>query len=204
MCEADGRSKSHALVPEVVAAQVQALGGRWWPVAVPDGDAGAYARCFDEALQRLHAAGCTHIVFGDIDLQAHRDWIEPRCVAAWLVPVFPLWGEARRALAREVLSRGIRARVVCVDSNRLDESFCGRDYDAALLADLPDGVCPCGEDGEFHTVVYDAPGIQAPLALERVALHHLPPQAPLRGTPQVQEELRLRPVTESMARSLRA
>lgn len=204
MCEADGRSKSHALAPDIIAAQVQGLGGQWWPVRVPDGDPGAYARCFDDALQRLRAAGCTHIVFGDIDLKAHRDWIEPRCVAAGLAPVFPLWGEARAALAREVLDRGIRARLVCVDSTKLDDGFCGRDYDAALLADLPDSVCPCGEDGEFHTVVHDAPGMQAPLALERTALHRLPPQPALRGTPQVLEELRLLPAPASVARGLRA
>lgn len=192
MCEADGRSKSHALPPEIVAAQVAALGGPWWPVRVPDGDPGAYARCFDDALARLRAAGCSHMVFGDIDLQAHRDWIEPRCVAAGLQPVFPMWGHARAALAREIIEAGIRARVVCVDTARLDAAFCGRDYDAALLADLPAGVCPCGEEGEFHTLVTDAPGMSRRLAVERVALHPLPPLPPLRRSLHMLEELRLR------------
>jgi diphthine-ammonia ligase len=79
--------------------------------------------------------------------------------------VFPLWGEARAALAQEILARGIRARVVCVDTRWLDASYCGADYDAALLARLPAGVCPCGEDGEFHTFVFDAPGFAQPLAI---------------------------------------
>ena len=98
------------------------------------------------------------MVFGDIDLQAHRDWLAPACERAGLVALFPLWGESRAALARELVTRGVRARVVCVDARWLDASFCGVPYDAAFLARLPAGVCPVGEDGEFHTFVTGGPG----------------------------------------------
>ena len=160
LCEPDGHSKSHALPPALIAAQVAALGGHWQPVLVPPG---GYAAAFDASLARLRADGIHSMVFGDIDLQAHRDWLEPACRRAGLQPVFPLWGRDRRGLAAEVIDRGIRARLVCVDLGRLDASFCGADYNAALIARLPPGVCPAGEDGEFHTLVLHGPGMAAPL-----------------------------------------
>jgi len=155
ICDEDGASKSHALPPELVEAQVRALGGTPLSVRVPPGE---YAARFDACLRELAAAGHTHMVFGDIDLQAHRDWLVPACERAGLVPLFPLWGESRGALARELVTRGVQARVVCVDTRWLDASFCGARYDAAFLARLPAGVCPCGEDGEFHTFVTGGPG----------------------------------------------
>ena len=87
MCEPDGTSKSHALDSVLIEAQVQAIGGRWRAARVPPG---AYARVFDAELARLVAEGHTHLVFGDIDLAAHRDWPEPACTRAGLVAVFPL------------------------------------------------------------------------------------------------------------------
>jgi len=162
MFDADWLSKSHALPRALVEAQVQALGGQWMPALAPPG---RYAQVFGEQLSALRESGHTHLVFGDIDLQAHRDWLVPMCEAAGLQAVFPLWGMARTAVAEEILSRGIRATLVCVDTRWLDESFAGAAYDEALIDRLPSGVCPCGEDGEFHTFVWDAPGFSAPLAL---------------------------------------
>ena len=131
------------------------------------------------------------MVFGDIDLQAHRDWLEPVCARAGLAAVFPLWGESRSALAAEIISRGIRACVVGVDTSRLDASFCGADYDDAFLSRLPSGVCPCGEDGEFHTFVYSAPGMSAPLAFERGARRLASSTPPLSPTVLAFQDLRL-------------
>ena len=178
MLDADGLSKSHALPPALIERQVQALGGQWWPaVAGP----GKYGAVFDTQLRLLRAAGHTHMVFGDIDLQAHRDWLEPACERADLQPVFPLWGKPRADVAAEIVARCIRAQLVCVDARWLDASFCGAEYDAALLARLPLGVCPCGEGGEFHSFVWDAPGFATPLRItpgpvRRVA--SMPPLAP--------------------------
>lgn len=179
MCEPDRRSKSHDLPPELVAAQVAAFGGEWMPVAVPPGE---YAAAFSATLNVLHESGHTHMVFGDIDLQAHRDWLEPACARAGLQPLFPLWGEPRARLAEEVIDRGIRARLVAVDTGRLDASFAGALYDAALLARLPAGVCPCGEDGEFHTFVFDAPGMGAALQLREGCLREVDSAPPLAAT----------------------
>lgn len=160
MCDEDGHSKSHQVAPAFVQAQADAAGVAWLPVRVPPG---GYAAAFDAALRTLRDSGHTHVVFGDIDLQAHRDWLEPACGRAGLGAWFPLWGVPRAQLAQQVLDAGIRARLVCVDTRWLDDGFAGADYDAALLARLPAGVCPCGEGGEFHTFVHGAPGFAAPL-----------------------------------------
>jgi len=188
MCEPDGTSKSHALAPELIAAQVNAIGGDWRQACVP---AGEYARVFDAELARLVDTGHTHLVFGDIDLAAHRDWLEPACARAGLVAVFPLWGLARAEVARLILVRGIRARLVCVDTRWLPAAFCGRDYDAGLLADLPTGVCPCGEGGEFHTFVFDAPGFARPLALINGAQCVVTAQPPMPPVELVMQSLAL-------------
>ena len=178
MLDPGGASKSHALPRALIAAQVDALAGRWLPVEAGVDD---YATVFAATLAALRDDGHTHMVFGDIDLRAHRDWLVPQCLRAGLAPVFPLWGLARPAVAAEVIERGIRARVVCVDTRWLDASFCGVDYDGAFVARLPDGVCPCGEGGEFHTFVFDAPGFRAPLAIGpglRRTVASTPPFAP--------------------------
>ena len=179
MCEPDGVSKSHALAPALIEAQVRAIGGHWRAARVPRGE---YARVFEAQLSQLADEGHTHMVFGDIDLLAHREWLEPACARVGLQAVFPLWGMKRAAVAREILSRGIRARLVCVDTRWLAASFCGRDYDAALLADLPPGVCPCGEGGEFHTFVFDAPGFAQALPIvngEQRRVQAQPPMLPV-------------------------
>ncbi len=178
MCDEDGTSKSHALPADLVEAQVRALGGTSVSVCVPQGE---YAARFDACLRDLAASGHAHMIFGDIDLQAHRDWLAPACERAGLVALFPLWGEARAALAGELVTRGVRARVVCVDTRWLDASLCGADYDAGFLARLPPGVCPCGEDGEFHTFVTGGPGFVEPLRVadgERRRVASQPPFAP--------------------------
>ena len=188
MCDEDGTSKSHALPSALIDAQVRALGGMPLSVRVPPGE---YAARFDAALRELADAGHTHMIFGDIDLQAHRDWLAPACERAGLVPLFPLWGEPRDELARELVTRGVRARVVCVDTRWLDASFCGAAYDAAFLARLPAGVCPCGEEGEFHTFVTGGPGFATPLAVADGALRRVESQPPFRPTVFVFQSLGL-------------
>ena len=188
MLDPDGLSKSHALAGELVREQVRQLGGHWQPVVAGPGE---YGKVFADQLRSLREAGHTHMVFGDIDLQAHRDWIEPQCTAAGLVPVFPLWHCPRGELAQEVLSRGIEAILVCVDTRWLDASFCGASYDAQLLERLPEGVCPCGEDGEFHTFVWNAPGFERPVEVRRQRQRTVASQPPLAPTTLVFQDLEL-------------
>ena len=188
MCDADGTSKSHALPPSLIAAQVHALGGTPVSVRVPPGE---YAARFDACLRELAASGHTHMIFGDIDLQAHRDWLAPACDRVGLVPLFPLWGESRAALARELVTRGVQARVVCVDTRWLDASFCGAAYDAAFIARLPAGVCPVGEDGEFHTFVTGGPGFASSLRVVDGPQRRVASQPPFAPTEFVFQSLSL-------------
>jgi diphthamide synthase (EF-2-diphthine--ammonia ligase) len=109
------------------------------------------------------------VVFGDLfltDVRAYRE----RLVAAHapaLAAAFPLWGTDTAALARRFVADGFRAILVCVDPRQVDAALCGREYDARFLADLPPGADPCGENGEFHTFVYDGPGFETPVPVAR-------------------------------------
>jgi uncharacterized protein (TIGR00290 family) len=107
------------------------------------------------------------IAFGDLylaDVRAYRQTLL-QCLG-WR-GVYPLWGEDTTQLARAFIARGHRAILSCVDTQQLDAAFCGRDFDSALLADLPSSCDPCGENGEFHTCVHDSPLFAAPIALLR-------------------------------------
>lgn len=129
-------------------------------------------RCLLQRRNHSLRAGFTHGVFGDIDLQAHRDWEEKVCAAASVTPVLPLWHNARADVAKAVLNLGFRAKTVCVNGRFLDESFCGREYDQAFVASLPPGVDLCGENGEFHSFVYDGPIFRRPMTVH-VAKRHV-------------------------------
>lgn len=154
-------------------AQADALG-----IALDIGQAGwkGYEAEFIARLQAMRAAGITHGLFGDIDLQPHRDWEEKVCAAAGMTAVLPLWQRERLALAHEFISLGYRAVIVCVDGRYLGPEFVGREYDEALLADLPSNVDACGENGEFHTFAYAGPRFAQPVPwhIERVETIHGP------------------------------
>ena len=123
--------------------------------------------------QRMAVAAATalatdvnHMVFGDLFLADVRAYREQMLAPIGITPLFPLWGRPTATLARQMLAAGVRAVLSCVDSKQLPGEFAGRTFDEQLLADLPAGVDPCGERGEFHTFVYDAPGFSAPINIE--------------------------------------
>lgn len=176
--ETGNRSRSHALPPALMQAQADALG---IPLVMRRASWTDYEAVFTDQLRRFAAQGITHGLFGDIDLQPHRDWEEKVCAAAAIEAVLPLWQEPRRQLVDECLALGYRARVVCVDARFLDSAFCGREFDAAFIADLPPGVDACGENGEFHTFVFDGPRFARPVAHTLAAVHELKPVAPAPG-----------------------
>lgn len=180
VCFADalGLSTGHHLPQSLLRAQAARLGCNllWREVDVQD-----YGPGYDLVLSELADSGHQAFLTGDIDLQAHRDWIAPRVQAAGLAPLFPLWGLPRAWVAQQLIARGVQAQLVAVDCNRLDADFCGRAYDEDLLADLPDGVCPVGEEGEFHSFVSDAPGVfAAPLRCRPGATRLISARSPLR------------------------
>jgi uncharacterized protein (TIGR00290 family) len=159
--ETGARLRSHGVPLAPLQAQADALGLELVAAAASWDD---YQAVFVAQLQALAARGAQAAVFGDIDLQPHREWEERVCAQAGLQAHLPLWGEPRRALVDAFLAQGWRARVVCVDSRYLDDAFCGREFDADFIASLPAGVDACGENGEFHTFVFDGPGFSRPVA----------------------------------------
>jgi uncharacterized protein (TIGR00290 family) len=176
--EGGERSRSHAIPPHLMQAQADALG---IPLVIGQAGWTEYEAVFTAQLRRFAQQGISHGLFGDIDLQPHRDWEEKVCAGAGLRAELPLWQEPRRALVDELLALGYRARVVCVDARFLAASFCGREFDAAFLADLPEGVDACGENGEFHTFVFDGPRFANPVAHEVVRVHEIRQSAPAHG-----------------------
>ena len=158
----DGRrSRSHGLRPEIIGAQLDRLG----VTALSDRCSWqTYDEAFARALRAAAELGVTHVIFGDILFDEHRDWAERLSGSAGLTAVEPLWRQSTTELYGEVLSSGTRARIVTVRTSKLDHSFLGRELTASLLPELVSrDVDPCGELGEYHTVVTDCPAFSRPL-----------------------------------------
>jgi uncharacterized protein (TIGR00290 family) len=158
------RSRSHGLRPEVVAAQADRLGMRR---LIGRCDWGGYDRAFSEALATVAAEGITHVIFGDILFEEHRLWAEGMCAPHGLVAVEPLWGSSTGALFEEWVGSGADAVIVTARAGLLDQSWLGRRLERDLLPEFERlGVDPCGERGEYHTVVTNTPLFNRPLLLQ--------------------------------------
>ncbi len=156
---------------DLITAQAKALGLPLHLLSLPEPcPNAAYEAALAPALATAAAEGVTAVAFGDLALEDVRAYREALVAGAGLSARFPLWDEGTADLAAAILEAGITATLTCVDTARAPASLAGRVYDAALLADLPDGVDPCGERGEFHTFVTDAPGFTAPIAVEAGAV----------------------------------
>jgi uncharacterized protein (TIGR00290 family) len=161
------RVAMHAVRVELLEAQADALGVPLWKVPIPSPCPNeAYEQAMAATVARAVSDGFTHIAFGDLFLEDVRRYREQRLAGTGLTPMFPLFGADTAALAREMIAAGLAARITCVDPRSLDRRFAGRDFDAALLADLPAGVDPCGERGEFHTFAYAGPMFARPIPVE--------------------------------------
>jgi len=161
------RVSMHGVSRTLLEAQAQSLGLALIQINIP---ADCSNELYDErmlaAMAECRARGIEHIAFGDIFLQDVRKYREERLAQVTMRGVFPLWGLDSGHLARDFVCLGFRAVVACVDVRVLDSSFAGREFDERFLADLPPGVDPCGENGEFHSFVYDGPNVRFPLMVE--------------------------------------
>lgn len=165
--EAFERVSMHSVREAVLDMQAAALGLPCLKVRIPSPCSNeTYEARMDEAVRALHAEGVTEIVFGDLFLEDVRAYRVRQLDGTGIAASFPVWGRDTRALAHEMIASGVRAIVTCVDPRKLDRSVAGRVFDAALLADLPAGVDPCGENGEFHTLVTAGPLFSTPLRVE--------------------------------------
>jgi len=163
------RVAMHAVRVEVLQAQAAALGLPLWLVPIPSPCPNeVYEAAMRGAVARAVAEGFTHAAFGDLFLEDIRKYREERLAGSGLSPLFPLFGTAddTPVLARRMIAAGLRARITCLNPNVMDRTFAGREFDAALLDELPPTIDPCAERGEFHTCAYAGPMFNHPVAVE--------------------------------------
>jgi uncharacterized protein (TIGR00290 family) len=161
------RVAMHAVRTELLQAQADALGLPLWQVPIPSPCSNEeYERAMGAAVARAVAEGFTHAAFGDLFLEDVRKYREDRLAGTGLTPIFPLFGADTTTLARDMIAGGLGARLTCVNPKILDRSFAGREFDAALLADLPASIDPCGERGEFHSFAYRGPMFSRTIPIE--------------------------------------
>jgi uncharacterized protein (TIGR00290 family) len=161
------RVAMHGVRRSVLEAQAEAAQLPLWIVPLPWPCSNeVYEQRMAEVCQRAVAERVDAMAFGDLFLPDVRAYRETQLKPTGLEPLFPLWEKPTAALAREMMAGGLRAKLSCVDTKQLAESFAGREFDVALLRDLPPEADPCGERGEFHTCVYAGPMFAKPLHLE--------------------------------------
>ena len=158
------RISMHGVRRELLEAQAASLGLPLWLNFISKGAANAeYEASMAEAFDRCRGQGVDTVAFGDLFLEDIRAYRDRLLAAHGMRPLYPVWRRDTDRLIREFLDLGFRTAVVCVDPAQLDPSFVGRVIDAQFLADLPSGVDPCGENGEFHTFVFDGPMFADPV-----------------------------------------
>ena len=161
------RVAMHAVRRSLLEAQADRLGLPLVIVDIPSPCPNeVYEARMAKAIAAALADGVAHVVFGDLFLRDVRAYREERLDGTGISPIFPLWDRPTDVLAREMLASGLKAVITCIDRAQLHSDFAGRHFDAELLSELPVGVDPCGERGEFHTFVWDGPGFSSPLDIE--------------------------------------
>jgi uncharacterized protein (TIGR00290 family) len=158
------RVAMHGVRSELLDRQISALQLPAIKVLIPSPCTNEfYEARMAEACVQIKTLGVSHIVFGDLFLEDIRAYRERTLAAIGMTPIFPLWGRDTRQLAETMIACGLAAHIVCLDPKRIPARFAGRRFDAALLEELPTDVDPCGENGEFHTVVTEGPIFRAPI-----------------------------------------
>ena len=154
----------HGVRRLLLERQAESLGIPLQPVIIPRRASNQeYEAALEQALAGYREAGLAQMVFGDLFLEDIRSYREALFARLGIKPIFPLWKRDTSALIRDFISRGFRSAVTCVDSKSLPSSFAGCVIDSEFLARLPHTVDPCGENGEFHTFVFDGPLFRRPI-----------------------------------------
>ncbi len=158
------RISMHGVRCELLQRQAESLGLPLHQVQISKGASNAdYEAAMGEALAHYRALGVDKVAFGDLFLEDIRDYRQKLLAAHGMTGLYPVWGRDTSQLIREFIQLGFRTVVVCVDPAKLDPRFVGRVIDERFLEDLPEGVDPCGENGEFHTFVFDGPLFAEPV-----------------------------------------
>lgn len=159
--EAGKLSRSHGLTPGLLERQSRMLN---LPLFTANASWENYEDEFRKILISFRQHGLSNGVFGDIDLEPHRQWVERICNESNFQPHLPLWKENRRDLVNEFIDSSFKALIVVVNTGKMPEEFLGRTIDSKLISELEDlGIDACGENGEFHSFVYDGPLFKHPV-----------------------------------------
>ena len=162
-----GRVAMHAVREELLEQQADAVGLPLIKVPLPWPCSNAdYEQMMAAALAQARREGIRHIAFGDLFLEDVRRYREAQLAGTGIEPLFPLWQFDTTQLARTMIACGLRAYLTCVDPRKLSPRLAGRSFDAALLDNLPPGVDPCGESGEFHTFAFEGPMFRHPVLVD--------------------------------------
>lgn len=154
----NSRVSMHGVALKLVRQQAQNLGLRLEVLKIPPGTSlPVYNELMESKLRDLKNRGYTHSIFGDILLEDLREYREKQLAQLGLKAVFPLWKKDTKTLAHRFIDLGYKAKIVCVNASVLAKQMAGREFDKSFLNDLPETVDWCGENGEFHTFVYDGP-----------------------------------------------
>jgi uncharacterized protein (TIGR00290 family) len=160
------RVAMHAVRESLLELQAAATGLPLVKVPIPSPCSNEiYEQAMSDAMARARAEGVWHVIFGDLFLEDIRAYRVKHLTACGMSGVFPVWRRDTNALAQEMLAGGLSAYLTCIDPRKLGREFAGRRFDASLLAALPLGVDPCGENGEFHTFAYAGPMFRHPIAV---------------------------------------
>ncbi len=158
------RVAMHAVRRELVEAQARAIGLPLEIIPIPHPCSNAeYEHAMAAFVESAKGRGVTYFAFGDLYLEDIRRYREEKLAGTGIEPIFPLWQIPTRALAVDMIAGGLRAYVTCVDPKQAPRQLAGRRFDASFLRDLPEGVDPCGERGEFHTFVTAGPMFRSPV-----------------------------------------
>jgi len=162
------RISMHGVRRSLLVRQAESLGLPLHEVKIPPQCVNPiYEARMETAMREQLTQGVRHVAFGDIFLQDLREYRERNLARLGMEAIFPIWKRDTRELAQDFCEQGFRAIAVCIDSKQLSREFAGRELDESFFRDLPAGVDPCGENGEFHTFVYDGPLFSAAIAVER-------------------------------------
>ncbi len=173
------RISMHGVRRDLLKTQAASIGLPLQTIELPEQPGmQEYERAMSEKIARLKNEGCTHALFGDIFLEDLRHYREEKLQSLDIHCVFPLWKIPTIQLMKEFIGSGFRAIVVCVNEKWLDRSFCGRLIDEGFLADLPEDVDPCGENGEYHSFVFDGPIFASPIPFKKGEIVHRQYKAP--------------------------
>lgn len=163
-----GRAAMHGVRKDILKKQADMAGLPLFLIEIPDECTHEiYEEKMNAFIVEAKKDNVTHMAFGDLFLEDIRKYREEALQGSGITPLFPLWGINTKDLSKEMLDRGLGTYVTCVDTKKIDKSFSGRHYDESFLRDLPKGIDPCGEKGEFHSLVYKCSAFKDDIKLKK-------------------------------------